>query len=275
MRKSLFPLLLLLPTAAFATSPECKHSQARQLQLDLAGVKTVVFDIGSHELLVQSAPGAKASLQGKACTSDERRLEGLLLTQQKTGDKLLVKARSEGNFNSVFLGNNYAYMKLSSTLPDTINVQLKVGSGDATVTGAPTLSADVGSGDVQARNIRGLVAASVGSGDIELKDIDALKVISVGSGDLVARNVNGTTQVGSIGSGDFTLGGAKGDVRIDSIGSGDAEVRDVSGNVSVGSLGSGDLSITEIRGDFHLEKKGSGSVNHSGVTGNVTVPREH
>ena len=77
-----------------------------------------------------------------------------------------------------------AYMKLSSTLPDHINVQLKVGSGDATVIGAPILSADVGSGDVQARNIRGLVAASVGSGDIDLKDIGALQVISVGSGDL-------------------------------------------------------------------------------------------
>lgn len=272
MRKSLLPLLLLLPAAAFASSPECKHSQPRQLQLDLAGVKTVVFDIGAHEVLVESAPGAKPSLQGKACASVETRLQELVLTQQKTGDKLLVSARREGNFNGLFSGSHYAYMKLASTLPDTLNVQVKVGSGDATVIGAPILSADVGSGDVQASNIRGLVAASVGSGDIELKDIGALKVISVGSGDLVARNVNGATQVGSIGSGDFTLSGAKGDVRIDSIGSGDAEVRDVSGNVSVGSLGSGDLNVREVRGDFQLEKKGSGSLNHSGITGNLSLP---
>ena len=86
------------------------------------------------------------------------------------------------------------------------------------------------------------------------------------------RNVNGTTQVGSIGSGDFTLSGAKGDVHIESIGSGDAEVRDVSGNVSVGSLGSGDLNVREVRGDFQLEKKGSGSLNHSGITGNLSLP---
>lgn len=274
MRKSLFPLLLLLPTAAFAASPECKHSQPRSLALDLGGVKTVVFDLGQHGLLVESSAGGKPSLQGKACASDEKRLQDLQLTQEKKGDKLLVSARSDISFNSVFLGNQYAYMKLSSTLPDHINVQLKVGSGDATVIGAPILSADVGSGDVQARNIRGLVAASVGSGDIDLKDIGALQVISVGSGDLVARNVNGNTQVGSIGSGDFTLNGAKGDVRIDSIGSGDAEVRDVTGNVSVGSLGSGDLNITQVRGDLELEKKGSGSLNHSGITGNVNVPRE-
>ena len=275
MRNSLLPLLFLLPAAAFAASPECKHSQPRDLQLDLAGVKTVVFDIGSNDLSVESTPGTQPSFKGKACASIENRLQELVLTQQKTGDKLRVSARHEGSFNGLLMGNNYAYMKLSSTLPDTINVQLKVGSGDAMVSGAPILSADVGSGDVQARNIHGLVAASVGSGDIELQDIGSLKVISIGSGDLVARNVKGATQVGSIGSGDFTLTTANGDVRIDSIGSGDAEVRDITGNVSVGSLGSGDLSITEIRGDFHLEKKGSGSVNHSGVTGNVTVPREH
>ena len=274
MRKPLFSLLFLLPAAAFASSPECKHSQPRDLQLDLAGVKTVVFDIGPHDVSIESAPGAKPGLKGKACASDPKRLDELVLTQQKTGDKLLVSAQRNGTLNSFFFGNNYAYMKLSGTLPDTINVQLKVGSGDASISGAPVLSADVGSGDVQARNIRGLVAASVGSGDIELQDIGSLKVISVGSGDLVARNVNGATQVGSIGSGDFTLNGAKGDVRIDSIGSGDAEVRDVTGNVSVGSLGSGDLSITQVRGDFQLEKKGSGSVNHSGISGNVSMPRE-
>ena len=274
MRKSLLPLLLLLPATAFAASPECRHSQPRQLQLDLAGVKTVVFDIGAHDLVVESVAGAKPSLNGKACASVEKSLQQLVLGQHKAGDKLVVSARREGSFNGLSLGNNYAYMTLSSTLPDTLNVQLKVGSGDATVTGAPILSADVGSGDVQARNIRGLVAASVGSGDIELQDIGSLKVISIGSGDLVARSVNGTTQVGSIGSGDFSLSGAKGDVRIDSIGSGDAEVRDVTGNVSVGSLGSGDLSVTEVRGDLELEKKGSGSLNHSGISGNVSVPRE-
>ena len=89
MRKSLFPLLLLLPTAAFAATPECKHSQPRNLALDLDGVKTIVFDLGQHELLVESSAGANPSLQGKACASDEKRLPDLQLTQEKKGDKLL------------------------------------------------------------------------------------------------------------------------------------------------------------------------------------------
>ena len=74
MRKSLLPLLLLLPATAFAASPECRHSQPRQLQLDLAGVKTVVFDIGAHDLVVESVAGAKPSLNGKACASVEKSL---------------------------------------------------------------------------------------------------------------------------------------------------------------------------------------------------------
>ena len=50
MRKSLSSLLLLLPATAFAAPPECSHSQPRDLQLDLAGVTAVVFDVGPHDL---------------------------------------------------------------------------------------------------------------------------------------------------------------------------------------------------------------------------------
>lgn len=275
MRKSLIPLLFLLPAAAFAASPECKYSQPRDLQLDLRGIKTVVFDIGSHELLIESAPGAKPSLQGMACASVEKRLQELVLTQRKAGDKLLISASLEGSFNGLFLGNNYAYMKLSSSLPDTINVQLKVGSGDATVSGAPVLSIDVGSGDVQARNIRGLVAATVGSGDIALEDIGSLHVVSVSSGDLSASKVRGPAKVGSIGSGDFELKGASGDVEIGSVGSGDAQVSGISGSVRVGSLGSGDVEVRDIRGDLTVSSVGSGSVDQSQVDGRVSVDGDH
>ena len=309
MRKSLFPLLLLLPAAAFAASPECKYSQPRDLQLDLAGIKTVVFDIGQHDLKLVASPGARSELQGQACASEEKLLSQLTLSQRKHGEKLHVTLKREGVSGNL-LFNNYAYMKLAGTLPDNITVQLDVGSGHATITGASIVSADVGSGDAEARNIRGLVAAKVGSGDIQLEDIGSLEVISVGSGDLSAKRVKGPVKVGGINSGDFQLQGAKGDVQIQSVGSGDATVGDVSGdvrlgsvssgdfdlkgatgNVEIGSVGSGDahvsgisgkvdvesvgsggISARDVRGDFSVHKLGSGSIDHSKVDGRVSVP---
>ena len=276
MRKlSLLTLLLLAPASAFAAAPECKHSQPRDLELDLAGVKAVVFDIANHDLTIDASAGAKAALGGKACASSEEFLQQLKLSQHKAGDKLYVTARREGSFGGIFFGNSYAYLKLAGTLPDNITVQLKVGSGDAVVTGASVLSADVGSGDVEARHIRGLVAAKVGSGDITLEDIGSLNVISVGSGDLSAGKVRGPAKVGSVGSGDFELKGASGDVEIGSVGSGDAKVSEVTGSVSVASLGSGDVDVQDVRGDLSVQSKGSGSVNHDRIDGRVSVPSDN
>lgn len=274
MRKSLFPLLFLLPAAAFAASPECRHTQPRDLQLDLAGVKAVVFEVESHDLEIQSSANAKAELKGRACASDTKLLDQLRLTQRKSGDKLYVSLHREGMSGGLFFGKNYAYLKLAGTLPDNVTVQLKVGSGDARVSGAPVVSADVGSGDVEASNIRGLFVAKVGSGDITVDDAGSLQVISVDSGDLVAKRIRGPVKVGEIGSGDFSLDGAKGEVGIGSIGSGDVAIREVTGNLSVDSLGSGDIDVSGIRGDFSLRSKGSGSISHNGVGGRVSVPSD-
>lgn len=275
MRMSLFPLLLLLPAAAFAASPECQHSQPRDLQLDLAGVKAVVFDIENHDLTILASANAKAELKGQACASNAKLLEQLQLTQRKSGDKLHVSLHREGMSSGLFFGKNYAYLNIAGTLPDHISVQLKVGSGDARVSGASIVSADVGSGDVEASNIRGLVAAKVGSGDIKVEDAGSLQVISVGSGDLVAKRIRGSVKVGNIGSGDFSLEDAAGNVEIGSIGSGDAEIRHVSGNLSVDSLGSGDIDASGIRGDFSLRSKGSGSARHNDIGGRVSVPSDN
>lgn len=276
MRKlSLLTLLLLVPAAAFAATPECKHSEPRDLTLDLSGVKAVVFDIAANNLTVEAIAGAKPALGGQACASNEKSLQQLKLTQHKAGDKLYVTARREGSAGGLFLGSNYAYLKLTATLPDNLMVQLKVGAGDAVVTGAPLLSADVGSGDVEAKHIRGLVAATVGSGDISLEDIGSLHVISVGSGDLSARKVRGAAKVGSVGSGDFELDGAAGDVEIGSVGSGDARVSGVQGSVKVASVASGDVEVDDVRGDLSVGSKSSGSVSHNRIDGHVNVPSDN
>lgn len=273
MTRSLLILcpLILLSGAAAASDRRCAHSEARDLALDLSGVKTVMFQIGHNELRVDATTGARPAVGGRACASSEGLLGQLTLDQRREGDKLIVRARRESS--GLSFGSHYAYMALQASVPQDVMVQLDVGSGDAWVTGAAALSADVGSGDVEARNIRGLVTAKVGSGDIELRDIGSLHVLSIGSGDVDAYEVRGNVEVGSIGSGDFTLKGAGGDVRIGSIGSGDADLERVSGNVTVGSIGSGDLDVADVTGNLTVRSKGSGSIDHRRVSGTIDLPR--
>ncbi len=262
--------LLLAASPAFAA--ECKHSSPRNLALDLSGIKTVMFEIAHNELRVDAARGANATVSGKACASDAGTLDQLTLVQERSGDKLVVRARREGN-RTFAIGQHYAYLQLTANVPDDVMVQLNVGSGDAWVTGASALSIDLGSGDVEARRIRGRVTAKVGSGDIELDDIGSLNVLSIGSGDVVARNVRGNAEVGSIGSGDFTAKGVGGNVEIGSIGSGDADVESITGSVVVGSIGSGSLDAQGVSGNLTVRSKGSGDISHSGIAGTLDIPR--
>lgn len=272
MRPVLIALLLSLPATALADD-HCTHSAARQLQLDLAGVKKIRVETRQFDIDLRAAPGATHTLQGRACASKAQWLPDLTVTQERRGDTLVVSLRreNEAGLSSLF-GENYAWMEISGTVPADVLVQLVVGSGDASLDGAASASADVGSGDAKLGNIRGAVTAKVGSGDIEVNGAGSLNVLSVGSGDIKARNIGGNVEVGSVGSGDFELDGARGDASVGSIGSGDAELRNVGGAVRIDSVGSGGA---EVRGAARLSvgSIGSGGVDHSNVTGAVELPR--
>ena len=276
MRTALIALSLLalpvLSAPALASDRYCKHEAPRQLTLDIGDARTVVFDVGPHDLTVASSAGATAAMRGRACSSHAERLERLKIEQRRSGDKLIVRMYQEGSVSGFSFGNNYAYMNLAATLPDHVSVQVKVGSGEADVTGAPVFSADVGSGHAVGRNIRGLAAASVGSGDIDIHVAGSLKVVSIGSGDVEAEDVRGPTSVGSIGSGGFELSRG-GSVEIGSIGSGGAELRDITGNVVVGSIGSGGVKVRNASGGLTVRSVGSGDIDHEGVKGVLDIPK--
>ena len=274
MHKLILATLLLLPLAAQAGDRDCKASQPRNLQLDMAGVKTVMFEIGANDLDVRASDGADNRVEGTACASDAKYLPQLTLVQQKTGDKLTVRAVREGSFNGMFFGSHYAYMTLRAGVPDSVLVQLKVGSGDASIDGARDASADTGSGDVNATRIRGTFTATIGSGDIGASDIGALHLLSIGSGDATIKRVRGASKIGNIGSGDLEISDTGGAIEIGSVGSGDVELRNIGGDVSVGSIGSGDIDARGVRGNLSVRAAGSGDISHSGVTGRITLPRK-
>ena len=270
--KPLLFALALLPGVALADE-HCKFSQPQAMDLALAGVKAVVFEVNSHDLRLQASPGARAALSGRACASSQDLLGQLSLTQEKVGDKLVVRLQRESRGLNIGFGSSYAWLDITGTLPDPLLVQLKVGSGDASLSGAQAMSADVGSGDVKARDIKALATAAVGSGDIELDNVGTLHVVSIGSGDVRVGGVRGDARVGSIGSGDLELRDVQGNVEIDSIGSGDADIGGVRGTVGLGTLGSGDLRVRDA-GGLRVRHSGSGSIDHSGIRGTVELPKK-
>ncbi len=275
MQKLILSALLLLPLLAQASDDKCAQSQPRNLQLDLAGVKTVMFDVGVNDLDVRASTGTSNRIEGQACASDTKYLAQLTLTQKKIGDKLVVTAERISDIGGIFFGSHYAYMKLRATVPDTLLVQLKVGSGDASIDGARDASADVGSGDVKATHIRGTFTASAGSGDIDATDIGALHLLSVGSGDVTVKQVRGASRVGDIGSGDLEISNTQGSLEIGSVGSGDVKLNGIGGDVTVGSIGSGDIDANGVKGNLTVRSVGSGDVGHRNVSGRVTLPQEN
>lgn len=264
---------LLLPLAAQA-GDRCGHSAPRDLDLDLTGVKTVVFQIGAHTLRVEATKGAAAAVSGRACASSAALLPKLTVNRQRSGDTLRVELKNEQGVS--FWGvNRYAYLDLRATLPDTIAVQVDIGSGDAFVSGVASLAGDVGSGDLQVRDVRGTFYADVGSGDIQAERVGALHVVSVGSGDLAVRDVRGDVRIGDVGSGDLTIVGARGKVEAGEIGSGDVSLQDIGGDVHLARVGSGDFHVDGARGDLTVDHAGSGSVLHRNIAGRVRVPTDH
>ena len=264
--------LAAIAAPAFADD-KCSHSAPRSLALDLAGARTVMFEIGPHKLRVDASASPSGALAGRACASSADRLDSLTVSQERSGDKLIVRLQREGDLSGFGFGNRYAYLTLEASIPDDVLVQLDVGSGDAWVTGAAAASADVGSGDVALKRIANRATVKVGSGDVDVDDAGALKVLSIGSGDVTASYLRGDAEVGSIGSGDFRLRRGSGSVSIGSIGSGDAELSGIAGSVHVGSIGSGDLDVRDIGGGLSVSSLGSGDIDHTGVRGAVDLPR--
>lgn len=247
---------LCAPLAAFAAS--CKYEAPRHLQLDLAGVRAVQVEVNSYDLHLNAAPGSRQLLlDGRACASDAAMLDRLQVSQRREGDQLIISLggdRASGGFSFHLFGSSYASLEVNLRLPPELPATVRVGSGDAWVTGMHQLASVVGSGDLHVSDVAGAFSTSVGSGDVDATGVGSLRAGAIGSGDLKAQGVKGDAQIGAIGSGDVKL-------------------QDVGGSVRVDTLGSGDLVVRNVGGGLSLGAKGSGDVDHSGVRGKVSVPR--
>lgn len=263
-------ILVFVPALA---SAECRYSADRNFDVPAAGIRTIAFDLGSSDVIVEGAPGiSNIEVRGRACASQAQWLDQLTVDQNRNGDRLEITPHDGHDLHG--FGSHYAYVQLRVRMPTKLAVTVKSVSGDAEVGNIASLDFDSSSGDVQASHISGTFGAHVSSGDVRGEDIGDVEIRATSSGDINLRDVHGPVNVARSGSGDLRLD-TVGGVQVGSVGSGDVWVSDASGDVAVESIGSGDLSVNGVNGNFRVGSRGSGSIDHRNVHGTVSVPRDN
>jgi hypothetical protein len=268
-RLACLSVLVFLPALAGA---ECRYTADRNFDVPASGLRTVAFDLGSSDVIVEGVAGiSQVEVRGRACSSQPDWLEQLTVDQSRNGDRLEITPHDGHDLH--WSGSHYAYVQLRVRMPTKLAVTVKSESGDAEIHNVAALDFDGSSGDLKTSQISGTLGAHVSSGDIRAEDIGDVEIRGTSSGDLSLRNVRGPVNVARSGSGDLNLD-TVGRVEIGSVGSGDIWVADASGDVTVESIGSGDVSVDGVNGNFRVGSRGSGNVEHRNVRGTVSVPRD-
>jgi DUF4097 and DUF4098 domain-containing protein YvlB len=253
---------------------ECRFTADRDFDIDAAGLRTLAFNLGSSDVVVEGVPGlARVEVRGRACASEEAWLDQLTVDQKRSGDRVEITPHDGHDLHARWLGSSYAYVDLRVRVPSQLAVAIRSESGDAEVDNVAALDFEASSGDLVAKHVAGPMSLRVSSGDVRADDIGNVDVRSVASGDISLRDVHADIEVDHTGSGDLhfdTVGG----VRIGSVGSGDVWVGRAAGDVSIESIGSGDLSVDGVEGNFRVGSRGSGDVHHRNVRGSVSVPHD-
>jgi hypothetical protein len=266
-RLACLTVLALVP--AFAQA-ECRYTADRHFDVPASDLRTLAFDLGSNDLVVEGVPGLTTiEVRGRACASDAAWLDRLTVDQRRDGDRVTITPHAG---HDIHFG--YAYVDLRVRVPAKLAVVADGDSGDVEARGIGSLDFETSSGDLIADHVAGQLGAKVSSGDIRATDIGDVEIRGTSSGDISLHDVSGPVNIARSGSGDLQLGGV-GTVSIGSVGSGDVRVSDASGDVSIESIGSGDITVSDIGGNFRVGSRGSGDITHRNVRGKVSVPHDH
>ncbi|MBS0431473.1 MAG: DUF4097 family beta strand repeat protein [Proteobacteria bacterium] len=280
MRKAKVALSLLAVcafVAPFAAGAEdCRYSAPRNADVDAAGLHSLLMRLGSSDLVIRGVAGQnRIEVRGTACASNQAWLKDLQVTTGRNGDQATVDAQHQTS-TSIFnlFGDNYAYLKLQVSVPQSLAVKIDSGSGDMQANGLASLEVDTGSGDLVADGIAGALVLQLGSGDVKASQVGSVDLRGTGSGDVHVDGVQGDVQADHSGSGDLGFADVRGSVRVGSTGSGDVAFTRIGRDAEVGSTGSGDVTANDVGGNFTVRATGSGDVRYHGVKGKVSVPND-
>lgn len=284
MSRHAFPSTLLAAAVAMACAPltaraeNCSFHAERSLDIDANGLEALRLDTGAGDLDIQGVEGlARIEVRGRACTSEQARLDGIRLVQSRDGAiaRVATEIPDQGHDWSLF-GSDYAYMDVRVRMPAGLKLELRDSSGDIDLSG---LAGDVdvtdSSGDMELRDLGGNVAISDSSGDIDVRGVKGgVTVRSDSSGDIDLVDITGDATIEEDSSGDISLRRITGHAQVDRDSSGDIEFDDIGGNAGVRKDSSGEIRADTVGGDFRVQRKSGGSDNirHRGVRGKVSLP---
>ncbi|HEY3054767.1 MAG TPA: hypothetical protein VGK31_02420 [Thermoanaerobaculia bacterium] len=256
MRVRLLALILVFAAAsARADLFGCNDSAARRVSAPAAGVTRVVVIGRAGSLRISGRAGARDVVAtGTACASSKSLLNDIQLRSQQNGSDLRIEAVIPEH-SGFFFGAGEAKLDFEVTVPESIALDVRDGSGELVIENVGDLKVDDGSGELTIRGVHGNASVTDGSGALTVADV---------SGDLRIHDGSGAIEIERIG----------GNVVIDD-GSGGISVRNVQRSVTIEDDGSGSVDVNDVRGDFTVESKGSGSVDYERIGGKVSVPRRH
>lgn len=264
---------ILVLSACAVHAAECKFTAQRNLDINPAGLHSLILQLGSSDAHVRGVAGlTRIEVRGKACASEEGRLAGLVLEQSRKDDTLTVAPHQADEQTFSWFGSSYAYIDLEVRLPATLALAIDTHSGDANVADVAALDFSTHSGDLLLDHVSGNVVLQSHSGDVRARDIGNLTLRRTGSGDVNADQVHGAIDVGHVGSGDLAFSDVEKGVHVDSVGSGDVSVNRAGGDVTIDSIGSGDIRVNGVGGNFTVKSAGSSDIEHHNVKGKVDVP---
>jgi DUF4097 and DUF4098 domain-containing protein YvlB len=264
-------LLSSVPMLAASAAERCAHEAPKTLVLDLAGVKTVAFEIGAQSLTLRPATSSAGAISARACASSPAMLKQLSLTQRREGTVLVVSAKRDRTLPLMDENDRYAHLAVNASLPGNLDIRLQAGAGEADIQGFAAVQADVGAGELTVRDVAGTLAVRLGAGDIKADRIGDLRVSALGAGEMTVRNLRGDARIGRVGPGALHIEQATGNLHIDAIGTGGVRAMSIGGNVTVGRVGAGGLDASNVGGDLTVGHVGLGSVDHRNIAGRVRI----
>lgn len=255
MNKPVSILACLLASNAWAWD-DCEFEKRIDTTLDLSTASQLSINARAGDLKVEGDGDAgEAVIKAVICTSEEEWADASWL-KLESGKTAVISVVDPRDGNSSWLDNEQFSVDLEVSVPAGLAMSIRDSSGPMSVRGTGDLTVQDSSGDIDIRDIRGMVNIEDSSGDIDLLQVEGDLVIEGDS----SGNISGT--------------GIRGSVLVRQDSSGNIHFEDVQDDFIVERDSSGDIVADTIGGDFRVLKDGSGSIKATNVSGEIDIPEK-
>jgi hypothetical protein len=253
MRKTLCVMACLAAPVVWAG--DCDYKHRIETTLDIGSATQLEINAAAGDLKVSAGNTESAvRIEAVVCASREEWASDSRLALN-SGETAEISVLPPDSAERTGWGNDDQFsVDLDIRVPAGLAVNISDSSGGMTVEDTGDLSIRDSSGDIDVRNIRGMVRLEDSSGDIDLQNIEGDVVVeSDSSGNMFGKDIQGSVLVMKDSSGNIWFEQVRDDFVVE---------RDSSGNIVAEHVG----------GDFRVLKDGSGNIRSSHVAGEIEIP---